>query len=61
MKTDFAKEILVIAHRVLEERRSGREVDPMRLDWARSIVAWNSTPLARAPDSAEVRAEEPQP
>ena len=44
MRTDFAKEIIAIAHRVLEEKRSGREVDPLRLDWARSIISFNTHP-----------------
>lgn len=37
MRTDFAKEILAIAQRVLAEKESGRAVDPMRLAWAEAI------------------------
>lgn len=50
MKTDFAKEIIAIAHRVIDEQKAGRKVDPLRLDWAKSIVAWNA-----------VKAPQPQP
>lgn len=56
MKTDFAKEILAIAHRVIDEQKSGRSVDPARLDWAKSIVAFNP---GHRTDPAEVRAPAP--
>lgn len=41
MKTDFALEILTIAHRVLAERDAGRHVDPLRIEWAEFIIKTN--------------------
>lgn len=43
-RTDFQAEILVIAHRVIAERESGRSVDPLRLQWAEAIVRANAPP-----------------
>lgn len=40
-RTDFAKEILLIAERVIAEKDSGRQVDPQRLEWAEAIVRAN--------------------
>lgn len=56
MKTDFAKEILAIAHRIVAEKASGRSVDPSRLDWAKTIIAWNRV----SPPTSPARVLEPE-
>lgn len=57
MKTDFAKEILAIAHRVIDEQKSGRKVDPHRLAWAKSIIAFNPANASTTPGSVDQIAE----
>lgn len=41
-RTDFAKEILAIAQRVLDEKAVGRSVDPMRVEWAETTLRANA-------------------
>lgn len=54
MRTDFAKEILLIAERVIAEKDSGRQVDPQRLEWAEAIVRANQPePLHQSRAHAE--------
>lgn len=47
MKTDFAKEILIIAQRILDNVAAGRVYPKESVDWAEQTVRFN-TPLPKA-------------
>ncbi len=51
--TDFAREILLIAQRVVAERADGRQVDPARLTWAHDVIRQHAQAGSPPPDIGE--------